>query len=123
MGFALLLVQYLRYCKHSIDVKIGPQIRLTRGQLIDTAGILQYNPIQSAISRNLIGPIFATELDYIVKCPQYKWGGANVWPCSISPAMSLSKGTFHGYTVFIYWSQQNTSVLNSLSAFPMGGTT
>ena len=34
------------------------------------AGILQYNPIQSAISQNLIGPIFATELDYIVKCPQ-----------------------------------------------------
>ena len=35
-----------------------------------TAGILQCNPIQSAISQNLIGQIFATELDYIVKCPQ-----------------------------------------------------
>ena len=35
-----------------------------------TAGILQYNLIQLAISQNLIDPIFATELDYIVKCPQ-----------------------------------------------------
>jgi hypothetical protein len=35
-----------------------------------TAGILQYNPIQSAILRNLIGQIFATELDYIGECPQ-----------------------------------------------------
>jgi hypothetical protein len=34
-----------------------------------TAGILQYSPIQSAILRNLIGQIFATELENIVKCP------------------------------------------------------
>jgi len=27
----------------------------------DTVGILQYNPIQSAISQNLIGQIFGTE--------------------------------------------------------------
>ena len=38
---------------------------------IHTAGILQCNPIQSAISWNLIGQDFATELDYIVKCPQW----------------------------------------------------
>jgi hypothetical protein len=38
--------------------------------LVHTAGILQYNPIQSAILRNLIGQIFATELDYIGECPQ-----------------------------------------------------
>jgi hypothetical protein len=37
---------------------------------LHTAGILQYNPIQLAILRNLIGQIFATELDYIGECPQ-----------------------------------------------------
>jgi len=35
-----------------------------------TAGISQYNPIQLAILQDLIGQIFASELDYIVKCPQ-----------------------------------------------------
>ena len=40
---------------------------------LDTAGILQCNPIQSAISWNLIGQDFATELDYIVKCPQWEY--------------------------------------------------
>jgi hypothetical protein len=35
-----------------------------------TVGILQYNPIQSAILRDLIGQFPATELDYIVVCPQ-----------------------------------------------------
>jgi hypothetical protein len=39
-----------------------------------TAGILQYNPIQSAILQNLIGQIFATELDYIGECPQCHTG-------------------------------------------------
>jgi hypothetical protein len=39
-------------------------------QATNTAGILQYNPIQSAILQNLIGQIFATELDYIGECPQ-----------------------------------------------------
>jgi hypothetical protein len=33
-------------------------------------GIFQCNPIQSAISQNLIGQNFATELEYIGKCPQ-----------------------------------------------------
>ncbi|SRR6266702_172908 len=38
--------------------------------LIDAASVTMYsNPIQSAISRNLIGQIFGTELGYIVKCP------------------------------------------------------
>jgi hypothetical protein len=41
-----------------------------RNAMAITAGILQYNPIQSAILRNLIGQIFATELDYIGECPQ-----------------------------------------------------
>jgi hypothetical protein len=36
----------------------------------DTVGILQYNPIQSAILRDLIGQFPATELDYIVVCLQ-----------------------------------------------------
>jgi len=36
-----------------------------------TVGILQCNPIQSAISQNLIGQIFGTEWDYIVKCLQW----------------------------------------------------
>jgi hypothetical protein len=35
-----------------------------------TAGISQYKPIQSAKYCNLIGWLRATELDYIVKCPQ-----------------------------------------------------
>jgi hypothetical protein len=35
-----------------------------------TVGILQYNPIQSAILRDLIGQFPATKLDYIVVCPQ-----------------------------------------------------
>ena len=35
-----------------------------------TVGILQYKPIQSAKYCNLIGQLRATELDYIVKCPQ-----------------------------------------------------
>ncbi|KAH9955949.1 hypothetical protein BJV74DRAFT_465677 [Russula compacta] len=35
-----------------------------------TAGISQYNPIQSAKYCNLIGQSRVTELDYIVKCPQ-----------------------------------------------------
>src|SRR5258708_38719502 len=35
-----------------------------------TAGISQYNPIQSAKYCNLIGWSRATELNYIVKCPQ-----------------------------------------------------
>src|SRR6266702_1292850 len=40
--------------------------------LIDAASVTMYsNPIQSAISRNLIGQIFGTELGYIVKCPHY----------------------------------------------------
>jgi hypothetical protein len=34
-------------------------------------GIFQCNPIQSAISQNLIGQNFATELEYIGKCPQW----------------------------------------------------
>src|SRR5260221_12477878 len=38
-----------------------------------TAGISQYNPIQSAKYCNLIGWSRATELDYIVKCPQCIW--------------------------------------------------
>ena len=38
--------------------------------LMHTVGILQCNPIQSAISQNLIGQIFGTEWDYIVKCLQ-----------------------------------------------------
>ncbi len=39
--------------------------------LVDpTAGISQYNPIQLAKYCNLIGWSRATELDYIVKCPQ-----------------------------------------------------
>src|SRR5260370_35064351 len=36
----------------------------------NTAGISQYNPIQSAKYCNLIGWLRATELDYIVKCLQ-----------------------------------------------------
>ena len=35
-----------------------------------TAGIFQCNSIQSAILRDLIGQIFATELDFIGKCLQ-----------------------------------------------------
>jgi hypothetical protein len=35
-----------------------------------TVGISQYKPIQSAKYCNLIGSLRATELDYIVKCPQ-----------------------------------------------------
>jgi hypothetical protein len=35
-----------------------------------TVGILQYNPVQSAILRDLIGQFPAIELDYIVVCPQ-----------------------------------------------------
>jgi len=35
-----------------------------------TAGISQYNSIQLAILQDMIGQMFATELDYIVKCPQ-----------------------------------------------------
>ncbi len=35
-----------------------------------TVGILQYKPIQSAKYCNLICQLRATELDYIVKCPQ-----------------------------------------------------
>jgi phage FluMu protein Com len=38
----------------------------------NTAGISQYKPIQSAKYCNLIGWLRATELDYIVKCPQCK---------------------------------------------------
>ena len=38
-----------------------------------TAGISQYNPIQLAKYCNLIGWLRATELDYIVKCPQCLW--------------------------------------------------
>ncbi len=37
-----------------------------------TVGILQCNPIQSAISWNLISQIFGTERDYIVKCLQWR---------------------------------------------------
>jgi len=33
-------------------------------------GIFQCNSIQSAILQDLIGQIFATELDFIGKCPQ-----------------------------------------------------
>ncbi len=42
--------------KHAADLKFASMIKG-----IDTVGILQYNPIQSAISRNLIGQIFGTE--------------------------------------------------------------
>ncbi len=38
----------------------------------NTVGISQYNTIQSAKYCNLIGWLRATELDYIVKCLQYK---------------------------------------------------
>src|SRR5229473_4562053 len=38
----------------------------------NTVGISQYNPIQLAKYCNLIGWLRATELDYIVKCPQCK---------------------------------------------------
>src|SRR6266436_2453552 len=41
-----------------------------------TVGILQYKPIQSAKYCNLIGQLRATELDYIVKCPQCIQNGA-----------------------------------------------
>ncbi len=40
----------------------------------NTVGILQYKPIQSAKYCNLIGQLRATELDYIVKCPQCNLG-------------------------------------------------
>jgi vacuolar protein sorting-associated protein 54 len=42
-----------------------------------TVGIFQCNPIQSAISQNLIGQNFATELEYIGKCPQCVWVAAH----------------------------------------------
>ena len=44
--------------------------KLVEGSNDDTVGILQYKPIQSAKYCNLIGQLRATELDYIVKCPQ-----------------------------------------------------
>ncbi len=48
-----------------------------------TVGILQYNPIQLAKYCNLIGQLRATEVDYIVKCPQCmvqrKWNDPELW--------------------------------------------
>jgi len=43
--------------------------RMLQSNDSSTAGISQYNPIQLAILQDLIGQIFATDLDYIVKCP------------------------------------------------------
>jgi hypothetical protein len=64
------------YTIHSITQRNVPEIYVKsavwNAQAVpaSTAGILQYNPIQSAILQNLIGQIFATELDYIGECPQ-----------------------------------------------------
>ena len=54
--------------RHQTALFLTSQATLTR--MLLSLGISQYNPIQSAISQNLIGQIFQTELDYIVKCPQ-----------------------------------------------------
>jgi hypothetical protein len=43
-----------------------------------SAGISQYTSIQLAILQNLIGQIFATELEYIVKCPQCVVGSSHL---------------------------------------------
>jgi len=49
-----------------------------------TAGIFQCNSIQLAILQDLIGQIFATELDFIGKCPQWvSFGSAGLDPARI----------------------------------------
>ena len=53
-----------------ITYTAGYKVHKDVWEVLDTAGISQYNPIQSAISQNLIGQNLATELDSIVKCPQ-----------------------------------------------------
>jgi hypothetical protein len=54
-------------------------------------GILQYNPIQLAILQDLIGQFPATELDYIVVCPQCDQG------CSMRfPKVSFELGVTFG---------------------------
>jgi len=51
--------QILMYCGENIKIDyIGKQVLQVATH---TVGILQCNPIQSAISRNLIGQIFGTE--------------------------------------------------------------
>jgi len=59
----------MQYNKHNLTPTNHSKINPKHSDMHDlpslsatlTVGILQYNPIQSAISRNLIGQIFGTE--------------------------------------------------------------